>query len=135
MFMDLAFRSNIETCDHNEQIDNLLRFLNTNIWEGGLGVTDDVEIISEHSPFDYSCQKVNILGENEKVVPSAYKRYTKFAMRRWENQKGEQKHVYVEHRLILLLFRMSVKDLFLKRKRIFTIFYLTCKKRFLNQAQ
>lgn len=116
MFMDLSFRSNIETCDHNEQIDNLLRFLNTNIWEGGLGVTDDIEIISEHSPFDYSCQKVDILGENEKVVPSAYKRYTKFAMRRWDNQDGEQKHVYVEHRLkdpvarILKLMRKDTKD-------------------------
>lgn len=116
MFMDMSFRSNLETGDHNAQIDNLLRFLNTNMWKGGLGVTDDVEIISEHSPFDYSCQKVNILSKDEKVLPSAYKRYTKFSMRKWENQNGEQKHTYVEHRLkdpvarILKLMRKDTKD-------------------------
>jgi len=54
MFMDMSFRSNLETGDHNVQIDNLLRFLNTNLWKGGLGVTDDIEVISEHSPFNYS---------------------------------------------------------------------------------
>lgn len=116
MLMDLSFRSNLETCDHEKQIGNLLRFLNTNMWKGGLGITDDVEIISDHSPFDYSCQKVSILGEEEKIVPSAYKRYTKFSMRRWDDQKGEQKHVYVEHRLkdpvaqILKLMRKDTKD-------------------------
>jgi len=57
-----------------------------------------------------------VLGKNEKVIPSAYKRYTKFSMRKWEDQNGEPKHVYVEHRLkdpvarILKLMRKDTKD-------------------------
>lgn len=116
VFMDLSFRSSLEADGFDKQIDNLVKFLNTNVFEGGLGVTDTVEILSQHSPLDYSCEKVDILRSDEKITPSAYKRYTKYEMRRWKNQHGIEKHVYMEQRLknpfgkVLKLMRKDTKN-------------------------
>lgn len=114
IFMDLAFKSNFELEEKAKQMDDFLKFLDVNFWDGGTGQTEKVEVVSDHSIDNYACTNIHILSPHEKISVSDYRRYNKFSMRKWSTEDEKPGTVYFEDRLkdpIGLIFKMMRKDI------------------------
>jgi 8-oxo-dGTP pyrophosphatase MutT (NUDIX family)/hypoxanthine phosphoribosyltransferase len=115
---DLAARSKLENMDIEKRLDKFSRFLGQNIWSGKTSAEiQHIELLSFHSPENYACTNIKILEPEEKVGISEFIQYHRFGMRSWNNIKGHEKHVMVEHRgksdaaQIIKLLRKDTKNI------------------------
>lgn len=118
LLMDLAYRSAASTEDSNRNLDEFLHFMNTNLFNGVIGAPNDLEVLSLHSPEDYSTVEVRVLTPEDRVRLSALSRYTKLSTRTWQNMRGRDRQVYIESRaknprdIILKMMRKETKNPF-----------------------
>lgn len=99
LLCDLAMRSKVENRDIERRLDSFSTFLGKNVWSSNVGAElENIEFLSHHSPKNYACTAINILGEGEKADVSEFVQYHKFGMRPWKNMNGEEKFVMFEHR-------------------------------------
>jgi len=112
---DTAFHAQLFLEEAVKPMDSFLRTTQRLMFGGVIGATKHLEILSAHSPTDYSAQEVNILQTGEKVGISPYNRYTNFVMREWDYGSGKRLAA-VESRtkdprsLILKMLRKETKD-------------------------
>lgn len=120
VLMDLSLHRILETADERKQMDTFLRFLGDTMWPESRVANDVLEVVTDHSPIDYACRKVEVLEANDKPYIHAFRRYTRFDVRSWmpeaalaSAEENKKKPVYLEqsiHNRARVALRMLQED-------------------------
>lgn len=85
--MDLTLKLNLEFEKQNNNMDTVLRYFNTHVWDGPIGETKKIEILTKHNREDYKCENISILEPNQKVELHNLMRYEVFDMREFQSRR------------------------------------------------